>query len=946
MKRFLPVVFLILIANSISAQNVSKKPLDHSVYKSWENVTKSTISNNGAFVSWEVNPQKGDGNLFLYHISTDRTLVFPRGKVAEFAYANDFFAFSIKPQTDTLRQMKFDKVKKEKLPKDSLGIFLFGKDSLIKIADVKSFKIAEEGPSRIAYLLEKQIPEEVKSIKADSLVSKEEKDSLKKVNKKLKKQLNTHLHILNPISGEEVVFENVSEYSISKNGELFVIKSVIKDSLDSTSIWVFNPLTLERKELFRTTGEMKNFGIDEVGTQIAFVVSEDTGKHKLYDLYYGLVWKKKKPKLIIDNTSENMLEGWSVSEYSSISFSKAGNRIFFGNAPILEPEPEDTLLDEEKYKLDIWNWQDTRLQTQQNKSLSADLKKNYKAVYLIDEKKMRQLATEEMPRVRFYNRGNGRYALGFAQEKYQKAYSWSGSRFFDAFLIDLKTGEKSMILEKEESSVSVSPAGKYVYWYAAKDSSWYIKTTKGKEVRKISGAIPFPLYQEEHDVPSNPRPYGVAAWTADDEFVLIYDRYDLWKIDPANPQNTVNLTNSYGRKNEIRLKYVRLNPEEEFLSPNQDLVLSAFGEENKKSGYFRLRGVEKSDPTALLFDDYSIKYLKKSKDGEVYSYYKSSFTDCPDLYVSYDDFKTSNKLSDANPQQKEYLWGSVEEISWTMENGKENKGLLYKPENFDPSKKYPMIVYYYERYTDGLHQYYVPKPSHSVISFPLFTSNGYLIFIPDIYYDKGHPGKSALNTVVSGTNYLIEQGFVDQERLGLQGQSWGGYQTAYIITQTDMFKCAMGGAVVSNMTSAFGGIRWESGMSRMFQYEAGQSRIGATLWENLDLYIENSPLFFADQVKTPLLLMHNDKDGAVPWYQGIEFFMALRRLEKPVWMLTYNGEAHNLKQWPNRMDLSIRMSQFFDHYLLDKPAPVWMTDGIPALKKGKESGYELIKKGK
>jgi len=200
--------------------------------------------------------------------------------------------------------------------------------------------------------------------------------------------------------------------------------------------------------------------------------------------------------------------------------------------------------------------------------------------------------------------------------------------------------------------------------------------------------------------------------------------------------------------------------------------------------------------------------------------------------------------------------------------------------------------------------------------------------------------------VVSGNNYLIEQGFVDQERMGLQGQSWGGYQTAYIITQTDMFKCAMGGAVVSNMTSAFGGIRWESGMSRMFQYEAGQSRIGATLWENLDLYIENSPLFFADQVKTPLLLMHNDKDGAVPWYQGIEFFMALRRLEKPVWMLTYNGEAHNLKQWPNRMDLSIRMSQFFDHYLLDKPAPVWMTDGIPALKKGKESGYELIKKGK
>jgi len=183
--------------------------------------------------------------------------------------------------------------------------------------------------------------------------------------------------------------------------------------------------------------------------------------------------------------------------------------------------------------------------------------------------------------------------------------------------------------------------------------------------------------------------------------------------------------------------------------------------------------------------------------------------------------------------------------------------------------------------------------------------------------------------------------FIDRKKIGIQGQSWGGYQTAWLITQTNMFAAAMAGAPVSNMTSAYGGIRWESGLSRMFQYENNQSRIGATLWDKPLQYIENSPLFYVPKIKTPLLIMHNDNDGAVPWYQGIELFTAMRRLNKPVWMLTYNNEEHNLKaeSWANRMDLTIRMKQFFDHYLKDEPMPWWMQYGVPAIQKGKELGY-------
>jgi len=288
---------------------------------------------------------------------------------------------------------------------------------------------------------------------------------------------------------------------------------------------------------------------------------------------------------------------------------------------------------------------------------------------------------------------------------------------------------------------------------------------------------------------------------------------------------------------------------------------------------------------------------------------------------------------------RNYLWGTVELVKWTSSDGVPLQGLLYKPENFDPTKKYPMIVYFYDISNDQLNQHYQPSPSASTIHRTMFVSNGYLVFVPDIVYKEGFPGESAYSCIVSGVMSQIAKGFVDEKNIGIQGQSWGGYQTAYLITRTNLFKAAGAGAPVVNMTSAYGGIRWGTGISRMFQYEQSQSRIGGTLWEKPLYYIENSPLFFADKIETPLLMTHNDEDGAVPWYQGIEFYMALRRLNKPVWLLVYNKEDHNLVQRHNRKDLSVRLSQFFDYHLKGAPMPPWMDKGIPAIEKGITPGY-------
>lgn len=336
-------------------------------------------------------------------------------------------------------------------------------------------------------------------------------------------------------------------------------------------------------------------------------------------------------------------------------------------------------------------------------------------------------------------------------------------------------------------------------------------------------------------------------------------------------------------------------------------------------------------------------------------YLKESFVQSPNVYVaSFErDLNETHhnlngemplhvqeqQLSTINLQQSRYLWGTAELVNWKAYDGKEATGIIYKPENFDPRKKYPMIVYFYERLSQDLYDYKEPAPIRSALNIPFFVSRGYVVFLPDIRYEIGHPGKSAYNYIVSGSRAIVKKGFVDSTRIGMQGHSWGGYQAAQLATMTKLFRAVWAGAPVANMTSAYGGIRWESGLSRQFQYERTQSRLGVTPWENLDLYIENSPLFHLDKVTAPMVIMHNDADGAVPWYQGIELFTALRRLGKKVWMLNYNGQGHGLTQRQDMLDYQIRMQQFFDWILKDEAPAKWITDGIPAVDKGKDLGY-------
>jgi dipeptidyl aminopeptidase/acylaminoacyl peptidase len=924
MRKFIIIAILLTLNFSITYSQTdsagSKKILDHSVYNSWNRLENVNVSENGKFISYEVNRQKGDGKLIIYSTSAQKEIVFPRSSSSLFSPDESFAAFRIKASDDTLRKYKFEKKKKETFPKDTLGIYIFGdqsiEDSLIRIPKFQNFKIPEKGLPVIAYMTE---------------IDRSKKDTLSTNGKSV-----YNLTVFEPGKGRKITFDSVLDYEFSGNGKKLGVLIFKKGKADTTQVIIYDVEKQTSDRIFSKRGYCETIVIDETGDKTAFLYSRDTTKVKRYGLYTG---NKSGVKLIADTSNINIPSEWEISPNTELAFSNDGKKLYFGTAPKIQPEPKDTLLDEEKFKVDVWNWQDPFLQTQQLHDLESTKKKVYAAVYDTELNSIYQIANENTEDIKATENKNSRYILGLDYSRYKRSSSWIQPDQIDLYSIDYTNDKRVLVAEGVQQDYNISPTGKYITYFDNSDSSFYAYSNEEGSKYSLTGNLPVKFCDELNDVPNIPNAYGIAGWTTNDEYVLINDRYDIWQISPRGLAEPKRLTK--GREDSITYRYVDMDKDSVNIGLDDKIYLRGVNENDHSESISEMTlnsGVIKQ----VVKYDAKITGMAKAKKQDILIFRKETYTEFPDLWVKSNKSPEALKISDANPQMKEYLWGTVEQISWKGFEGEDMKGLLYKPENFDPGRKYPVISYFYEKHTQNFHNHFIPAPSRSTVNMPLYNSNGYIVFVPDIQYKVGYPGRSAYNTVVSGAKYLADNfPFIDRDNFGIQGQSWGGYQVAYLVTVTDFFKAAMSGAPVSNMTSAYGGIRWESGVNRIFQYEKEQSRIGGTLWEKFDLFVENSPLFKADKVTTPLLIMSNDADGAVPWQQGIEFFVSLRRLDKKVWMLSYNGDEHNLTKWPNRVDLSIRMKQFFDHYLKGEPMPEWMKKGIPAIEKGKKNGYNL-----
>jgi dipeptidyl aminopeptidase/acylaminoacyl peptidase len=929
--RLLLASILLITTTTLLAQKV---PLTHDVYDSWKDMENSKISLKGGLISFEINPQDGDGYLHITNQTSSFEKIFERGSNAQLDPNGRFVALKIKPTKDEVRKAKLAKKKPDQMPKDSGGVYIVSSDEWLGFSKLKSFGMGQKDGNWIGLLTEHKVETPKDTTSTDSTKAKPKKKGKEKSKKK-----ETLLTLLDTQAKNKSEIQHVDDFQFAENGNVVAIAHMSSDTLEQALVSIFDTGKGMLNEIFRNKGEISNLAFSKDGKILAFHFTADTGKVKVYDLY---LWKEgTKASKILDANSAGIPNNWVVSHHNGPRFSDDGKRLFLYTYPRPKEEPKDTLTKDEKVIFDLWSWTDTLLQTQQKVSLRNDLKKSFLGVYNLKKGNYTQLADRNMETIRLDRKATGKFAIGMDRTPYLWSMTWDYPSGTDYYLVDIDSGERRLIAKNNSSFPNLSHNDKFLVFYQPSDSAWYGMATKDLKAFPLTKDIKSIFYNELEDTPSEPRPYGSADWLTDGNTFLIYDRYDIWQVDLNRKKAPICLTNQNGKENRIRYRHQRLQSEIDGIPANEPMLVSLFDEKDKQSGCATVSPGQALSPKVLVKQPFSYWVRGNSEDLNTIIWTRQSYHEYPDLWVSSANFADGKRISLANPQQEKYLWGSVELVKWHDFNRKEVEGLLYLPENFDANKKYPMMVYFYDRHTDELHNHHKPAPGRSVICPTYYVSNGYIVFMPDIAYMEGLPGKSAYDAIISGTMAMVNRGFVDIDRIGVQGQSWGGYQIAYLVTQTDLFKAASAGAPVSNMTSAYGGIRWGSGLARMFQYERTQSRIGATLWERPLHYIENSPLFYAPRVNTPLLIRHDDADEAVPWYQGIELFLALRRLEKPVWMINYNDEAHNLVRRANRIDWTIRMQQFFDHYLKDAPIPQWLKYGIPQTEKG-EMGYELV----
>ncbi|MBS3775058.1 MAG: S9 family peptidase [Bacteroidales bacterium] len=916
-------ILSILMWLAITADAQDKKALTFDDILKWNRITEKTISNDGSLVAYKLEPWKGDPVLKL--IENDGSPVFTQTGGSDIRITEDsrFLLSRIKPLEDTIRQLKLQNINEEDMPEDQLLILNIQSGEKETIDNLKSFKIPEKWSGWAAYQTK---PEEEKDTTVEN-----------KHGKEASSENGYPLHI-KKLPGETVQFPCVTDYLFAEEKEVIAFVSTGNEDFKA-GVYQYDLAEKNLTPVMQGDTKHKQLNISEDGSLIAFLSDSTTTKEeKDFALY---LWDGQgNAGELVNNNNAALPEDWKISEHGALRFSQSKERLFFGTAPEL-PEKDTTKPEDEIPVVDVWHWDEPVLHSRQLNNREENLKKSYVAVYHLDQDKMVQLENEDFTGIKLIDDGDAEKALAWSYLPYAVRRMWEGYPYHnDFYLVDMQTGKAEMFKKDCRATPDVSPNGEYVYWYNALDTTWVTYNIASGEEFTVTEPENIQVANELNDRPHPPRPYGTPDWLEDDKALLVYDRFDIWKVDPENREEPVNLTEN-GRKTKTKYRLIDYRTEDEKkkgLEESETYHLHGHNIETRGEGYYELKLKSPGEPKQLLGGKYSLNNPVKAKDKDVYVYTQETFQQFPDLQIT-KNFRKSARISNANPQQEEFKWGTIELYNWISADGRKLEGLLVKPEDFDPDKKYPLIVNFYEKSSQGLYNHRTPEVHRSTIDYHYYTSNDYIIFNPDVYYGTGYPGEDAFNCVMTGITQLISKGFIDEDHIAAQGHSWGGYQVAYLATRTDMFAAIESGAPVVNMFSAYGGIRENSGLNRSFQYEQTQSRIGKSIWEAPHRYLENSPLFWADKISTPMLIMHNEDDGAVPFSQGVELFIAMRRLRKPAWLLNYNEADH----WPTKIrdkyDFQIRMSQFFEHYLKEKPMPEWMKEGIPAVEKGRNMGY-------
>ncbi len=892
-------------ASSISAQE-AKKTLNVDDYDRWSRISSVNLSDNGQWMSYAYSPNDGDDTLYFKNIETGK--VFSDPYCDEPAFSNDSKLVFYKRN---LKKKEAEKLRKNKKTVYSKGV-------LLELGTGE--KMEWDKVDRLQF-----------SPSSDFLIIKKEGEK--------NEHSGSDILIVNLETGSQMNLGNVNEYKFNKRGTHLAYTIDAADDAGNgiymmdmaaatikpldTDTMTYSRLTWDDEMLYRTEKDRKGYALAVMKGN-----KPDSLEERVNRLIIFKDLNTSAPgKIYFDPADDTGFPvDYVLSEKGRLGFSLDNNKMIVS---IREQDKIIKMSRDTIPNVDVWHWEDEQIQSVQKVRDRRNRMSTYTGLIHLDDMSFVQIESDGM-RSSMMNR-NADKIIGADPKPYISDTNWGGG-YSDYYKIDPENGNKILIKEKVGRAMGLSPDGSHFLYFM--DGEFFAYNLDKEDLVNISENVDVSFIDIKEDHPYENPSYGLAGWSADKNTVFLNHLYDIWAVS-LDGSGAYNLTGDFGSENEIRLRFNRSgrgffrssggDNEDPYINTEEDVYLTAHGEWTKHSGYFLLD--DGKDPEELIYEDASYGRLIKAKDEDRFVFTIQTFVDFPDYYTVDAKFRKPEKLTDANPQQAEYAWGRRVLIDFENSHGDRLQATMTLPAGYEEGKKYPTLIYFYEKMSDRHHSYSMPgyddRPHMSS-----YASNGYLVLMPDIKYYEGKPGWNALDCVTSAAKKVINEGYADPDHIGLQGHSWGGYQSSFIVTQTDMFACVVTGAPVTNLTSMYNILYKNSGTNNHGIFEKGQVRMGKGMFDDMENYIAQSPVHNAPGINTPFMILHGTVDGAVDWNQGLEFYNAARRLGKEVILLSYPDENHHLANKYNQIDFQKRMKQYFDHYLMGKPAAEWMKEGV------------------
>jgi len=921
------------------------RPIQLEDIVAWKGLGASAISNDGKWIAYRVAPLQGDGDVVIRSTSSDTEYRVEAGEgggpAALFSDDSAYAAVNIAPTHKEAAAAKRSK----KPAQNGVTIVKLADGTKTEVEKVRRFAFSNATPGWIAlhrYGADSAAGAQGGRAAGPGGPAAEPGDSRPRGSDLILRELS---------SGSDLGVGNVADFSFDKSGRWLAYTIDAADQAgNGLQLRDMTTGVVRVLDSGKASYEMPTWTERGDGLAVLKGTEDKAYRDKRYAVVGFTAMAAAAPaKAVYDPSSDAAFpEGMTISPNRAPRWTDDLTGLLFGihelrksdkpappdtaatatpgsPAPAAPPAADDDDNDDEKPNLVIWHWKDPRLQSEQQVEETRDRNFSFVSVYYPAARKFIRLADDALRTVNVAPKD--KWAVGYDVRDYERMSNLDGRQFRDVYTIDVATGERKLALKRNRWVYGPSPDGtKFLYY---DDKHFHVFDMASGQSRNITAGVPanFVDIEDDHNIVDPPQfPWG---WSSDSRHVLLSDGWDVWQV-PAAQGAAVNLTIN-GTKDALRYESrLAIDADEKGIDLAKPIYVDVFGEWSKKNGIGRI-DPGKPGVTTVLWGDAAFGRFAKAKNADVFIYTKETRGDTPNFYAATPSFADAKRISDVYPDQKNFAWSSdAILLEYTSDKGRKLTGSLFLPAGYEKGKQYPTVVYIYERLTQGHNTY--ARPTHNGFNRSVYTSNGYAVLMPDISYHVNDPGMSAVWSVVPAVKAAIATGVVDPKHIGLQGHSWGGYQTSFLVTQTDMFAAAVAGAPLTNMISMYSLIYKNAGITNGMIFESSQGRFSSGYSDNWEAYARNSPVYHAQNVKTPLMILHNDQDGAVDFTQGIEYFNTLRRMDKPVILLEYPGENHGLAKPANQRDYTVRMKEWFDHYLKGAPAPDWMTEGIPRLK--------------